>query len=110
MPPRDPDLVIDGGAFNWTVARKRLSLPLPVVAFTPPDPAIGFDRVLGPAQCPRGHYPAPGEIIRAWRPCDCPPALAARTAGWGHDTVRCRTCEDQGYETLCFWPPHRPAG
>lgn len=104
----DPDLIIDTDAFTWHVSRIRPGLPPPVAAFTPPDPATGFDRVLGPAQCPRGHYPAPGTIIRKWTPCDCPPAMAARTAGWGHDTVICRVCEDEGYRAVCGWPPHRP--
>ena len=59
-----------------------------------------------PECCANGHEWGPGKIIVGWVLCDCPPALAAQTAGpAGHVAVYCATpdCRSAWYK-----PRHEP--
>jgi hypothetical protein len=52
----DPDLIIDAGAFTWHVRPDGNLLDAAELA-------IGWDPVLGPAQCPRWGIPGDGTVI-----------------------------------------------
>jgi hypothetical protein len=67
----------------------------------------GFDRDLGPADCPFGHFFAPGTYQTGWMPCVCPPAM--ETGLHGHRVWYCGTCEASGIRAVCYSPPHCPA-
>lgn len=66
----------------------------------------GFHPDLGPADCPRGHFFAPGTYQRSWMPCMCPPAQESGRGG--HDVWRCGTCEQEKISAVCYSPPHCP--
>lgn len=53
--------------------------------------------------CPFGHPLGPGLVQIAWRPCQCPVALANHS---GHTTYRCGACEKGGWTTVGFDPEH----
>lgn len=58
-----------------------------------------------PAECQAGHPWGPGKVIVAWRPSDCPAALAK--PGKGHQVVRCGTA---GCTSAWYDPPHDRGG
>ena len=59
-----------------------------------------------PERCQNGHEWGPGKIIVSWMLCDCPPALAAQTAGpAGHLAVYCAV---KGCRSVFYKPRHEP--
>jgi hypothetical protein len=61
------------------------------------------DYRVGPALCPYGHRLGPGQVLRGWDPCQCPPAMGNHR---GHHTVRCETCAAHQITSVCYFPPH----
>src|SRR5271166_6684451 len=60
-----------------------------------------------PLRCSHGHPWAPGTITVSWMPCDCGPAQAQRSSGYGHLRVSCRTV---GCGSVWYKPRHEPSG
>jgi len=59
-----------------------------------------------PERCANGHEWGPGLITVSWSMCECPPALAARTAGpSGHLAVYCNA---PGCRSVWYRPRHQP--
>lgn len=54
-----------------------------------------------PTKCEAGHEWAPGLVVVAWHPCDCPRAIAQ--PGRGHLVVRCGTpgCTSAWFKPRC---------
>ena len=59
---------------------------------------------LGPADCPMGHFFAPGTYQTGWMPCTCGPAVESGLGG--HRVWYRLECEREHVRAVCYSPPH----